>query len=184
MRLRILAIALMALAFPVSAAAAPFGPVEDQAYMEADAFWGASPTRCGTVTKEVVPYGSLDAASGEEATLGMASQPPVGSSQIDCEIWVVEGMIEPTLSFIMRHEYGHLLGYGHEDPEMSGLMTRPPKPWTISQAEEEEERYVRTVTWRQWRELRRACYWNPASQKRCLANSRRRAERLRSHFAN
>lgn len=106
---------LALLLVPATAEARPFGPPEQNAFAQAAAYWGRSPTQCRVVTGEVVPAGSLrDPSASGEATV-----PPASGEMIDCRVWVVEGLTPLGLCFTMRHEYGHLLGYDHDAPEMA-----------------------------------------------------------------
>jgi hypothetical protein len=112
----LLLVALLALCafLPPSAGAAPFGEAEQNALARAASYWGRAPLQCAVVIGEVVPVGSL---AHPEAT-GEATMPPPTGEVIDCRIWIVEDLTPPMLCLTMRHEYGHLLGFDHDDPEM------------------------------------------------------------------
>lgn len=101
-----LAAVLMSLFAAGPAEGAPFGPDEEWAFAQAASYWGASPP-CSSLQKEVV-VGLPDA--------GRAHHPEVGEGP--CLVQIAAGMGRGSLCAVMLHEYGHLLGYGHEDPPM------------------------------------------------------------------
>lgn len=131
--------AVLVLAVP--AGAAPFGPAEEAAWAEAEAYWGVAPALCTTITKEVVPPGSLGVDVQGRATQPTYPQP--------CGVWIVEGLGE-ALCGTVAHEFGHLLGHGHEDPELAnmracGLVVLP------------DVEVERRQAWEFWRESRSEC---------------------------
>lgn len=121
MRLKILgliSLAAVLLAHGVTEVhAAPFGSAEEAAFVEAQSYWGgAAPTRCSSITREVVPPGSLDGPDAADS-VGRATMPEPGTV-VPCGVWIVSGLRPCKLRYVMAHEYGHLLGYGHtEEPE-------------------------------------------------------------------
>jgi hypothetical protein len=98
-------------------------------------------------------------------------------------------VVDPTnLCSIVRHEYGHWLGFGHEDAELaampgcvagsteaSGGVYMAPDPRVVA----------RQQAWELWREWRRGCYEEetPRARHVCFRGLRRYAERTRKHFA-
>jgi hypothetical protein len=143
------------------ARAAPFGPAEEQAYAEAEAFWGREPTLCTTIRKEVVPPGSIDAFG--EATMPTGPMP--------CELLIAEGLSGEFLCSIVRHEYGHLLGLDH--PEM---MSLPACGSTGVLGED----VLRRQGWEEWRETRDECRGARGSYRpKCWRQLKRDARKLR-----
>lgn len=112
-RIAVALIALAALTCASTAQAAPFTPELEADYAAAEAWWGAQPIGCSSVTKELVPAGAIG-----EGIAGHATQPH-GWPLEECVIAIAEGpWWKPcVLQEVVDHEYGHLLGFGHsEDP--------------------------------------------------------------------
>ena len=157
----------LALTWVASASAAPFGPVEEAAWQQAEIFWGRAPDLCTSITKEVVPYGGTQthaASPDEPEPTGEATQPQ--GQPVPCVIRIVETdpwQVCPT----MVHEYGHLLGYGHPVPYPPGVAC----PETIKH-----------LAWEQWYQHREGCHEDkPGSYWRqtCFVKLRAWAERIR-----
>lgn len=153
---RVLALSLMAvIAATANAQAAPFGPAEETAWLEAETYWLRAPTGCATIDRETVPPGSLDwIEAGQVGISGRATQTTRGAPfKEDCVIRIVEGLDPLSLCFVVRHEYGHLLGYGHDDPELANLppcVAPPPPPF-------DDSAIARRQAWQEWRETRSWC---------------------------
>ena len=126
--------------FPATAIGRPFGPVEEAAYQDAASYWGHTPELCTSVAKEVVAPGTLG-----PGVSGRATQPE--GLPVPCGLWVVEGLGE-FLCSTMRHEYGHLLGYGHEDAELQAVGPCDQQPALV---------VARRQAWAEWRESRAEC---------------------------
>lgn len=86
------------------AVAAPFTPELETAYVQAEEYWGAEPTQCTTITKEVVAL-----TVGGEAT-----QPKPGWTG-ECVIKINEADRPCEIPHIMEHEVGHLEGHDHSE---------------------------------------------------------------------
>lgn len=110
----ILALATLVSAGGVGAAkASPFTPELEADYAFAEQWWGAMPTGCSTITREVLPDAAMPGAAGQ------ATQPEPGAEPVLCVIQIAESSLLESCHRreIVLHEYGHLLGYGHsEDP--------------------------------------------------------------------
>lgn len=151
--------------------AAGFGPAEETAWEEAQAYWKATPTLCSSLSREVVPAGSLDGP--EVGVLGRASQPEAPTA---CSIRIVEGLSGTDLCAVMTHEYGHLLGYSHADPEMAVLYTcaAPVTAGVDLQA-------ATAKRWTRWKQRQAACERSPSAERqKCLPRLRHQAQRFRS----
>lgn len=106
---------LVALVLAGSAQAAPFTPELEADYEAALAWWGVStPPQCASVTRELLssedPYGERVAAR--------ATQPAPGATEVDCFVYVFASQLPESdciREMIVRHEVGHLLGFGHSD---------------------------------------------------------------------
>ena len=108
-----LAVAL-ALLLPATASAAPLSPTLNFAYELAARHWGAEPTGCVSIDKQIVDDGAIGDFRGE------ATQPAPGEHAV-CYLYVIRDLASPRdfglACAVMFHEYGHLLGYGHStDP--------------------------------------------------------------------
>lgn len=142
------------------AQAAPFGLAEDQAYEEAKAWWGRDPipTLCTSVEKELFPPGTITDDQG--SVDGQATAPgaglPLGFYPVaaPCVLRIAEGLAPDRLCTVMRHEFGHLLGYEHSDPELANM---PPCESQTPSASEEAEAERRRASWTNWRERREWC---------------------------
>lgn len=115
MKLRGVGLAVaVALIGAAPAQAAPFTSSLDYAYQLAERHWDAQPTQCVSVDREIVPGGSLNSLSGEAFQPGAGYYGP-------CYVYIVSDLAVPSkfelACALIRHEYGHLLGYGHStDP--------------------------------------------------------------------
>lgn len=98
-----------------SAHADPFTPEVETYYASAIQYWGHEPTLCTTITKEVRD-GSLEESDGLPV-IGLGTQPIAEKGREACFI-TVDAIVEPwQLCRIVRHEVGHLEGFGHSgDP--------------------------------------------------------------------
>jgi len=148
----------------------PFAAAEERAYSMADAYWQRQPNLCTSVHREVVAPGALG-----ENVLGRATMPE--ATPIECNLFVVEGLTETELCSVMRHEYGHLLGFGHDDPE---LATMPP----CEAGFEVEQRRWAWQLWHEWQVICLRMKARTPHREHCLHRLRRRANRLRTHFAS
>jgi hypothetical protein len=158
---RVFLLAVVLLALGVSEAhAAPFGPAEEQAYGEAEAFWGRSPTLCTTIRKEVAPADQLGA-------FGVATMPTAPGP---CEMVIAEGQSGEFLCSIVRHEYGHLLGFDH--PEMASLPACG-SSGTLG------ENIAQRQGWEEWRETVGVCRDVRGPARHCWRGAHRQAQRLR-----
>lgn len=175
-RAALLAAVLLALGAG-SAEARPFGQVEEAAYQEAAAYWGAMPDLCTSVTKEVVAPGSLGVDEKGRDVAARADQPD--QIPMPCHVWLEEDALGPQLCTTLRHEYGHLLGYGHEDPALSEM---PACDITVPYVETRSEE--RREAWKLWRWARTECQMAKGPyRKRCWVSLRREAQKLRALHA-
>lgn len=115
---RAVVIGLLAfLLLPGGAQAAPFTPRLNLAFKLAERYWGQYPSGCASLETAVVPADSL---SGE--ALGMAHPAP------NCLIEIDRDLARPELygaaCVTVFHEYGHLLGLGH-DADPRSVMSNP-----------------------------------------------------------
>jgi hypothetical protein len=105
----------MLLAAPV-AHAAPFTPSLNYAYALALRHWGTTPPGCSSIEKRIV--GDTELNGGE--WIGEATIPAPGEV-LSCHVYIVAELSTPNMferaCAAMRHEVGHLEGYGHSsDP--------------------------------------------------------------------
>lgn len=197
---RVLLLAVVVLtvaATPVHAQ--PFSVEADQAFSEAEAWWGRQPEGCSSITKELVAPGSLDDAEGShagEATVPPKAELPPGFlpipanlPKVPCEVWIVEGLTRVSLCSVMRHEYGHLLGYQHSDPAMAQLPPCQPSQSELATQREALEAQ-RATAWANWRERRRFCSHLPSKppswlweRRYCWERSHRSRERIEAYWA-
>ena len=107
------------------AKAAPFTPELEADYAYAEQWWGAAPSGCSTVTREVLPDAVMPGRSGQ------ATQPIPGAASVPCILDIAEGALAVPCfrREVVLHEYGHLLGYSHSAdpasvmyPEVSGHL--------------------------------------------------------------
>ena len=112
-------VAIFGLLLAVRAEAAPLTPELETDYSSALAWWGVvSPPQCASVTAELLPTDPFSAQDGIDAA-ARATQPKPGETEVACHLYVFEpvssGCVE---EMVIRHEVGHLLGYGHsKDPD-------------------------------------------------------------------
>lgn len=107
---RVLLFAVVVLALGVSEAqAAPFTPLMNRAYGLATAHWGAEPSLCTTIDKEIVPSGTLP--EGESGWASIPDEPEPCVLYLDR--WMAKPLRFAPMCRIMVHEVGHLLGLDH-----------------------------------------------------------------------
>lgn len=157
-----------------SAEARPFGPVEEAAWQEAVTFWGLTPPLCSSITRELVAPGVLGVDDEGRDVAGRATMPQ--EKAVACGVWIEEDVPAGTLCSTARHEYGHLLGFGHDDPELA-LVPRCASPEWLAQ---------RAEAWAVWREWRQEC---PTMQTvdyraKCYRSVKKVAARLRQTWAS
>lgn len=164
----------------------PFGEAELVALAQAEAYWGQQPALCTSSSLEVVTPGALGVDEETGADVAARATKPTGPTP--CTMWVEEDVLgDPTsLCSIERHEYGHWLGFGHEDAELAqmpgcergshaanGGVYVSPNP----------KRIARRQSWELFREWRAGCQEEPVGSKarrRCFGAVRRYGARLRS----
>lgn len=165
---------VLALLGPSSAHARPFGPVEEVAYQEAAAYWQATPTLCTSITKEVVPPDSLGVDEMGNDVGARATRP---ENPQPCGVWLEEDAVG--LCTLMRHEYGHLLGYGHEDSELSAMPACAGETVRYIPTRKEDRREA----WKLWRWARTECIAARGPYRsKCWRDLKREASHLRSRY--
>lgn len=164
----------------------PFGEPELAALAQAEAYWGQQPALCMSLSVEVVAPGALGVNEEGGDVGGRATQP---ISSTPCGMWIEEDELGRGLCSLIRHEYGHWLGFGHEDAELaqlpaciqgsdeaSGGVYVPPNP----------KRVARQQAWDLFREWRAGCREEPngsRSRQRCFAAAHRYAKRMRHRWS-
>lgn len=164
----------------------PFGEAELAAIAQAEAFWGRQPELCTSRKAEVVAPGQLgtrEEDGGEVA--GRATRP---FAPRPCGMWIEEDDLSRGLCTIVRHEYGHWLGFGHEDPELAQMPAcEETQPSPYGEAEPGYEIYPvdqKAEAWNRWQMHRRECTKLRAVRRQeCLEVSRRYAEKLRRRYS-
>lgn len=121
-----------------AAKAAPLTPAEFEAsYQQALVEWGApaGPPGCSSVNRELVPVESIEAE-------GRATQPVPGQPPVPCVLLLGAEAEACEQRETIRHEVGHLLGYGHSDNPASvmyvgGGLTLTYECWLDWEAKEQ-----------------------------------------------
>lgn len=109
---------LACLVWAGKASADPFTPELEADYQAALAWWGVETApQCASVTREIVtavdPWG--------EGVAGRTTRPMLGETGVACSITFYEPAFAEQFGAgcgreaALRHEVGHLLGYGHTD---------------------------------------------------------------------
>lgn len=134
MRRLTIAVVLGVLALvPATAQAAPFPPSLKFAYKLATDRWGAEPSACSSVDRQIVPPGSLGNPQ-IGAVSGMSSYvaPDARPGSVDCILWIDRAYAEPIifdlLCAVMFHHVGHLLGMEDSADPRSVMNERIPVP--------------------------------------------------------
>jgi hypothetical protein len=111
------------LLFSSKSDAAPFTPELSYAYELANEHWHGPPTGCTSIDFEIVPNGSIGDFEGE------ASEPLPGEAPKPCFLYVIARDAAPNwferACAIIRHEDGHLHGFGHSDDPNSIMFPDP-----------------------------------------------------------
>lgn len=158
----------------------PFGEAELAALANAEAYWGRQPVLCSSRTVEVVAPGALGVDEYGHDVIARATQ-PVGEA-LACGMWVEEDALGPDLCSTIRHEYGHWLGFGHEDAELAQM------PLCVLEVAvwEAEMRLYRRAEWGGWREFRALCQSrrNQRGRRPCFRELRDEAQRIRSELTS
>lgn len=180
---KLLAICTVALGIAAvpAAHAAPFGSEEEAVFAYAAEYWGRAPALCTSITKEVVPPSELayTTASGlTDIASGQATRPT--TLPVPCFIAINELLRGTGLCVVVLHEYGHLLGYAHEDPAFGGDSVFADSPGCTALSAQED----RASRWDFWREVRSECQAKKAqARRRCARTLRRWSVRLKSGAA-
>lgn len=134
---RLLAILMMLMLIGAeSVQAVPFDEQEMAVYQEALVWWGATPAGCSGIDFQTVARTELQANA-----LGEATQPEPGEYKL-CKLWVADDLESCELPAIMRHEVGHLLGYGHSPDPDNIMYPAPPQWWCTAEQLRRELRGV------------------------------------------
>jgi hypothetical protein len=163
----------------------PFGGAELAAVAQAEAYWGRQPALCTSRTFEVVADGALGEAEQGGPAAGRATQP---TAPMACTMWLEEdATADPTnLCTIVRHEYGHWLGFGHEDPELAQMPSCVPGSTEASggvYAPPSRKAVARQQAWAYWREWRAECREAGGTYRpQCWRQLRRFTQRLRARY--
>jgi len=162
---RLLVLAAVLLAVGVAeATAAPFTPALEADYAFAAAWWGATPTGCSSVTREMVPWAQIEAN-------GQATQPSPWAAPAPCVFVIAEDLAPPCLEReTVLHEYGHLLGYSHNE-EPASIMNAQQLPGFLCREEREalarrnQEEGAALFRHRLKREVRRCRHLRPSKHR-------------------
>lgn len=163
----------------------PFGEAELAALTQAEAYWGRQPDLCTSRSMEIVAPGALGVDEQGNDVGARATRPAV---RVPCGMWVEEDELGVGLCSLVRHEYGHWLGFGHEDPElaeMPGCLSGSTEASGGSYIPPDPKQVTRQQNWELFREWRAGCQREKAgsrARRRCFAAVGRYRVRLQKAY--
>lgn len=169
----VLAVVAISLVATSQARSTPFGPEEWAAFEYAPTYWGAN-APCDSFTGVVLSPSEMVVYDGQDVASGKAQLGP------ECVIWINSELSGSGLCAVMLHEYGHLLGYTHEDRLISDAPFHEDpgcKAFDIP--------FERQEAWRYWRQLRAYCFTRVGRvREKCLRTVHRRRQELITQFVS